>query len=917
MKGASLGQVRQRFLDFFAQQDHEIVPSAPLVPHNDPSLLFVNAGMVPFKRVFMGQDKRDYNKAASAQKCVRAGGKHNDLEMVGHTKRHHTFFEMLGNFSFGAYFKEEAIAYAWTFLTDVLALDKNRLYITVHSSDSASGVLWKKLTGFTDDRILSLDTDDNFWSMGETGPCGPCTEIFYDHGAHLPGGLPGTPEQDGDRFVEIWNLVFMQFMQESTTVRKPLPKPGVDTGIGLERLTAVLQGVDDNYDIDVFKALRRRAMEVLDGDQTSADSTGLKVIADHVRAAAFLLGDGVLPAADGRGYVLRRLVRRAQRYALHYGHQGAFLGKILPCLTHEMGAAYPSLGQSAAMAADVLTEEEESFLRTLEVGKKVLADLLQEKRAEVLREDVLSGEQAFKLYDTYGMPVDVIEALLDEKDLKMDHAGFEKALEAQRTRAKDAQAFRAAVHDEEVLVNQTPPTVFLGYDTLEGRGHIMAMGKGAVLCEALVPNQAQEDPTDAQTSFWLITDRTPFYGESGGQQGDHGVIETETGKARVIDTQKKDGRVLHDVVLEKGRLEKGQVATLHVDKKRRDGLAAHHSATHMLHAALQQILGKRVAQKGSLVTPNRLRFDFSYGQKVTSEKLRAIETLVNANIRRCLPVTTRETSLKKAMAEGVTALFGETYGAHVRVVSMASDKSFESERMKYLLQENTIDDQTETPFSKELCGGTHVPNTGCLGFFKILSETSTSKGVRRIEAVAGAAAEHWLYEKESHNGHVQKLLGVGEGHVIARIKQLLDERAQHAQALKKAKKASSHLAHEATDKAEKKVGGTFMCVQTFPDSSTQDLLHAWDHIKTQHPHCVAVFLSNGITTEKNANKRTAAIVGVQGLAIKALDVFQQLLGTYQGKAGGRAELAQGVCVSPADKSKLLINLEALLHESTS
>jgi alanyl-tRNA synthetase len=868
----STDDVRTAFLDFFARNDHTVLPSAPLVPQADPSLLFVNAGMVPFKRVFMGDEVRAYVRAATAQKCVRAGGKHNDLDQVGVTKRHHTFFEMLGNFSFGDYFKEQAIVYAWEFLTGTLALDPKRLWITVYASDDEARALWRKVSGFSNERILSIDGSDNFWSMGDTGPCGPCTEIFYDHGDHLPGGLPGTSDQDGDRFVEIWNLVFMQFDQKADGTRTPLPRPGVDTGIGLERLSAVMQGVDDNYETDTFRVLKRSVCDVLSVAANADTRIPLNVIADHVRAASFVLADGVTPSTEGRGYVLRRIIRRALRYGQRLGADQPFLHALVPAVIETMGGAYPELSKARQLVEKTLLSEETGFAETLARAEGILDDKIR----GLAQGQSLSGADAFLLYDTYGLPLDILEELLSEKNLSYDTVGFEVALKAQKERARAHTGFVGVeggrVYD--ALLKEHGASTFLGYNATTGAATIQALVKDGHAVHAARAG----DRVD------IIVDQTPFYGESGGQQGDQGTFEGPEGSGRVLDTQKHQGLILHQVVLDEGSLAVGESVKVDVTVGRRQGLAVHHSATHLLHAALRSVLGDHVTQKGSLVAPDRLRFDFSHFERVTPEDLSAIETLVNANIRRAVPVVTREMSLDDAREAGAMALFGEAYGDRVRVVSMGEADTVEG----------------AASVSTELCGGTHVHNTGALGLFKILGESGVAKGIRRIEAAAGQAAEDYVAGLEATLYDAQKLVGANAGQLIAKIEALLrDKKALQSSVDKEHTGGFSDLieTHHGLSLCVRSAGGTSM-------PQMRAMVDAWRGA-SKSPGVMVIL--------GGEDDKIPVVLGVKAMDASADDIFQKLLAPFGGRGGGRRDLAQGGCTTRPEGQALMASLVAIVH----
>jgi len=716
MAQKSLNQIRETFLKYFEKNDHKIVESSNLVPNNDPTLMFANSGMVQFKNVFTGLEKRDYQRATTSQKCVRAGGKHNDLENVGYTPRHHTFFEMLGNFSFGDYFKEKAIHYAWDLITNDFGIDKNKLYVTVFHEDDEAFNLWRKIAGFSDDRIIRISTSDNFWSMGETGPCGPCSEIFYDHGDHLKGGLPGTKDEDGDRFIEIWNLVFMQYEQVSKDKRIDLPKPSVDTGMGLERIAALLQGTHDNYQTDHFKKLISSISDVTKVDQGDNNISSFRVIADHLRASSFLLAEGVLPSNEGRGYVLRRIMRRGMRHSHLLGSKEPIFYKIFDSLKNEMIGSYPELKRSESLIKETLKMEEEKFLVLLDRGIKILDE-------EISKIDkVLPGEVAFKLYDTYGFPLDLTEDILKNKSLKVDYNKFDELMKKSKELAKKNWKGSGDSSEEAIwfsIKDKIGPTEFLGYESNQSEGVILNILKDNKEVKTLSTND----------QGIIITNQTPFYGESGGQLGDTGTIISGNSIFEVNDTQKKLGNLfVHYGSVKRGELKIKDVVELKIDTERRENLKAYHSATHLLHESLRRTLGKHVMQKGSLVAPDRLRFDFSHMKPISEEEIEKINKLVNEYVGANTEVTTRIMTPKAAIEKGALAFFGEKYGEEVRVVSMGKEK--------------------ETYFSTELCGGTHVKNTGNIGQFKTISQSSIAAGVRRIEALRDKELENYIKNKE-------------------------------------------------------------------------------------------------------------------------------------------------------------------------
>jgi alanyl-tRNA synthetase len=759
---ASLRDIRATFLDYFAANEHEIVASSPLVPQDDPTLLFVNAGMVQFKNVFTGQEKRAEPRAVSSQKCVRAGGKHNDLDNVGYTARHHTFFEMLGNFSFGDYFKERAILHAWELITREYGLPEDKLLVTVYAEDDEARQLWKKVAGLSDDRIIGISTSDNFWSMGETGPCGPCSEIFFDHGEDIAGGPPGSPDEDGDRFIEIWNLVFMQYEQMSAEERVDLPQPSIDTGMGLERIAAILQGKHNNYDVDLFANLIAAGEDVL-GVKAQGDALGShRVIADHLRSTSFLMADGVTPSNEGRGYVLRRIMRRAMRHAHLLGAKEPVMWRLVEALKTEMGDTYPELGRAQALIEDTYKVEEERFQRTLGRG----LGLLEEATADMQEGDALAGATAFKLYDTFGFPLDLTQDALRAKGMTVDEAGFDKAMEKQRADARASKFSSGQVAPDTVwfaVREKTGASTFLGYDGTEGEGKLVAIVADACETKALGEGQTGE----------LVFDQTPFYGESGGQAGDKGVIKFENGAVfRVTDTQKRGGDIhAHIGVMEKGEITLGDAARLTADAGERAVSKSNHSATHLLHAALRDVLGAHVSQKGSYVGPDRLRFDFSHNKAVGADEIAAIEAQVNAVIRQNLPVSTGEMSPDAAIEAGALALFGEKYGDTVRVLSMGQSLA-----------------DGDKPYSVELCGGTHVDRTGDIALFKIIGETAVSAGVRRIEGLTGEAARLHMEAQIGHGRAAADALKIPAADLPVRVKALQDERKKLERQLAEAKK---------------------------------------------------------------------------------------------------------------------------------
>jgi alanyl-tRNA synthetase len=760
---SGVNEIRSAFLNYFGKNGHEVVASSPLVPRNDPTLMFTNAGMVQFKNVFTGLEQRNYSTAATSQKCVRAGGKHNDLDNVGYTARHHTFFEMLGNFSFGDYFKERAIELAWNLLTKEYALDAKRLLVTVYHTDDEAANLWKKIAGLGDDRIIRIPTNDNFWSMGDTGPCGPCSEIFFDHGDKIAGGPPGSETQDGDRFIEIWNLVFMQFEQVTKEERVALPRPSIDTGMGLERVAAVLQGQHDNYDIDLFKALIGASEEATNTRAEGAQRASHRVIADHLRAASFLVADGVLPSNEGRGYVLRRIMRRAMRHAQLLGSRDPLMHRLVPTLVKEMGLAYPELVRAESLISETLKLEENKFRKTLERGLILLGDATH----SLDEGSELDGEVAFKLYDTYGFPLDLTQDALRQRGITVDTAAFGAAMQRQKAEARASWSGSGDAATETVwfgVKDSVGSTEFLGYETETAEGVVTA----------LVKDGGQVTSASAGDDIAIVVNQTPFYGESGGQQGDAGLIFGEGFKAIVRDTQRKgDGVFVHLATLETGKIAVGAPAVLTVDPARRTRIRANHSATHLLHEALRHVLGTHVAQKGSLVAPDRLRFDFSHPKAISDEELAQVESMANEIILQNAPVATRLMAVDDAIAEGAMALFGEKYGDEVRVVSMG--RALHGEK-------------TGKSYSTELCGGTHVRHTGDIGLVRILSDGAVASGVRRLEAVTAGDARAYFDEQDRRLKAIAAVLKTTPGGALTKIEALMDERRKFERELKDARK---------------------------------------------------------------------------------------------------------------------------------
>jgi alanyl-tRNA synthetase len=784
----SVNQIRAKFLEYFKSKGHEVVASSPLVPHNDPTLMFTNAGMVPFKDVFTQNETRPYKRAASAQKCVRAGGKHNDLDNVGYTARHHTFFEMLGNFSFGDYFKEDAIKFAWEFLTKEIGLPAEKLLVTVYHTDDEAHAIWKKVAGFSDDKIIRISTNDNFWSMGDTGPCGPCSEIFYDHGPEIAGGPPGSPEQDGDRFIEIWNLVFMQYERLASGEQISLPAPSIDTGMGLERLAAILQGEHDNYDIDLFKSLIAASREAT-GNNDADKAVSHRVIADHLRSISFLLADGVMPSNEGRGYVLRRIMRRAMRHARNLSSTNPVIYKLVPTLVREMGDAYPELKRAEALITEIIKLEEERFGETLDRGLK----LLEEESKSLKSGDSLAGDVAFKLYDTYGFPFDLTVDILRNRGIGVDEAGFKNAMAEQKKRARAAWKGSGEQVTSEVwfeIKEESGATEFLGYKVHEAQAKVVA-----IVADGKTVETAHKD---GEVS--VILNQTPFYGESGGQAGDSGTIKGDGFELEVTDTQKALGALhIHSCKVISGKVKSGTVVTAKIDEQKRDNIRANHSVTHILHAVLREVLGEHVTQKGSLVNQERLRFDFSNPKGVTAEEIAVVEKKVNAIIRGNTEVGTRVMAPEDAVKAGAMALFGEKYGDEVRVVNMG-----------------------ET-YSVELCGGTHVKRTGDIGLFKIVSESAIASGIRRIEGLTGEAALAYVNENQARLSGVAAVLKSSTDDVLARVDALIEDRKKLEKELAKARKDAAMGGTGCGAAAKENINGIAFIGKNFGDVPPKDL----------------------------------------------------------------------------------------------
>jgi alanyl-tRNA synthetase len=856
----STNDIRRGFLDYFGGAKHDVVQSAPLVPYNDPTLMFVNAGMVPLKNVFTGLESRETPRAASSQKCVRAGGKHNDLDNVGYTARHHTFFEMLGNFSFGDYFKEQAITHAWTLLTKEWGLDPSRLTTTVYHTDDEAFDLWRKIAGLPEERIIRISTNDNFWSMGDTGPCGPCSEIFYDHGDHIFGGPPGSADEDGDRFVEIWNLVFMQFERQDDGTDVPLPKPSIDTGMGLERIAAVMQGVPDNYDTDTFKALINASEELTGTKAVCEQKASHRVIADHLRSTSFLLADGVMPSNEGRGYVLRRIMRRAMRHAHILGAKEPLMHRLVGSLAAEMGAAYPELLRAQPLIEATLKQEETQFRRTLDKGIK----LLDEATAGMTSGDILAGDTAFKLYDTFGFPYDLTEDALRAQGFGIDQAGFETAMNNQKAMARAAWKGSGAKASDDVwfdIAERAGATEFTGYAASEGEGQVVALVKDGIEVQSAAAN-------DAVT---VITNQTPFYGESGGQMGDAGVISSSNMRGEVTDTAKPLGRLhAHQVTIGTGEIKVGDFVTLKIDTERRDSLRANHSATHLLHASLRNRLGEHVTQKGSLVAPDRLRFDFSHNQAVGPQEIALIEADVNAQIRGNRAVTTRLMTPDNAVAAGALALFGEKYGDEVRVLTMGKTD--------------------DSHYSLELCGGTHVNALGDIALFTIVSEGAVASGIRRIEALTGEAARLWLVGRETQLKNVAAMLKTAPDEVGMRIETLISERKRMEKELSEAKNALA-LSGGGGPKAEaEQIGDVTFMGQVIAGIEPKALRGLADEqMKAIGMGIVAIIAAN-----ENSNTVVVAVSPAYHGTVTAPDLVRaatEAMGAQGG--GGRADMAQG------------------------
>ncbi|MGQ7791900.1 alanine--tRNA ligase [Faunimonas sp. B44] len=882
---SSVNDIRSAFLNYFARDGHEPVASSPLVPRNDPTLMFTNAGMVQFKDYFTGKSAAPWPRAATSQKCVRAGGKHNDLDNVGYTARHHTFFEMLGNFSFGDYFKDRAIELAWNLVTKEFGLAADRLLVTVYATDDDAFDLWRKIAGLPESRIIRIATSDNFWAMGDTGPCGPCSEIFYDHGEGIPGGPPGSPDAEGDRFIEIWNLVFMQYEQVTPDERVDLPRPSIDTGMGLERIAAVLQGVHDNYDIDLFKALIASVHEHTGRPSSAVNQASPRVIADHLRASSFLIADGVLPSNEGRGYVLRRIMRRAMRHAHLLGAEEPSIYRLVPTLAREMGDAYPELRRAQSLITETLKLEETRFQRTLARG----LSLLEAATSTLDKGDTLDGETAFRLYDTYGFPLDLTQDALKNRGIGVDLMGFTDAMERQRAEARASWVGSGDAATETVwltLRDRTGATEFLGYDTEEAEGVVLALVADGREAEALGTGQ----------SGAVVVNQTPFYGESGGQVGDTGTIVAADGaRFRVTDTQKKaDGLFVHYGLVEAGTLRTGEAVHLQVDSGRRATIRSNHSATHLLHAALRQVLGPHVTQKGSLVAPDRMRFDFSHPKPMTGEELTAVEDIANALVLQDAPVETRLMDRDVAIEAGAMALFGEKYGDEVRVVSMG-----------------LAPDDPKRTYSVELCGGTHVRRTGEIGLIAVLGESAVAAGVRRLEVLTGNAARHYFVEQDRRVRDMAARLKVRPDEAVARLEALVEERRKLERELAEVKKKLALGGEGGGAEPVRRIGSISLMARSVEGVAPKDLRGLVDQGKRQ--------VGSGVVAIVGVNDGKAGlIVGVTDDLtdrINAVDLVRVGAEALGGKGGGgRPDLAQAGGPDGARASASLDAISAALAE---
>ncbi|MBK4215449.1 alanine--tRNA ligase [Paracoccus caeni] len=882
----SLNDIRSTFLNYYGKNGHRVVESSPLVPRNDPTLMFTNSGMVQFKNLFTGVEKRDYQRATTAQKCVRAGGKHNDLDNVGYTARHHTFFEMLGNFSFGDYFKENAIPYAWELLTKEFGIPKDKLLVTVYHTDEEAANIWKKVAGLSDDRIIRIATSDNFWQMGPTGPCGPCTEIFYDHGDHIWGGPPGSADEDGDRFIEIWNLVFMQNELFEDGSMRELDMQSIDTGMGLERIGALLQGKHDNYDTDLMRSLIEASAHATSSDPDGPGKVHHRVIADHLRSTSFLIADGVMPSNEGRGYVLRRIMRRAMRHAHMLGAKDPVMYRLVPALVQQMGAAYPELNRAQALIEETLKSEESRFRQTLDRGLRLLDDEVSR-----LPEGAnLPGEAAFKLYDTYGFPLDLTQDALREQGRSVDVSGFDSAMAEQKAKARAAWSGSGDTQDASVwydIAEQHGTTEFLGYDTEEAEGQVLA----------LIADGAQKDEAKEGETVQIVVNQSPFYAESGGQVGDTGLIKTETGAARVTDTKKVAGVFVHVAEVTLGSIQRGQGATLSVDHDRRSAIRANHSATHLLHEALRRALGDHVAQRGSLNAPDRLRFDFSHSKALTQDEIAQVEQEVNEYIRQNTPVETRIMTPDDARGLGAQALFGEKYGDEVRVVSMGE-------------QPGSGKGANGKTYSLELCGGTHVGRTGDIGMFALTAETASAAGIRRIEALTGQAAMAELRRVDLELSEIAGILKAQAGDVVGKVRALADERKALVNEVAQLKR---QLAMGSGGDAEaKEIGGVKFIGRKVDGVSGKELGALVDEMKAQLGSGAVLLLAEA------DGKATVAAGVTNDLTdrISAVALVQAATAALGGKGGGgRPDRAQGGAPSVAAADAAFADVEKLIGES--
>jgi alanyl-tRNA synthetase len=881
----SLNDIRSTFLDYFARQGHRVVPSSPLVPRNDPTLMFANSGMVQFKNCFTGVEKRDYVRATTAQKCVRAGGKHNDLDNVGYTARHHTFFEMLGNFSFGDYFKDDAIAFSWELLTRDFAIPADRLCVTVYHTDDEAAAIWKKVAGLPDHRIIRIPTDANFWRMGPTGPCGPCTEIFYDHGDHIWGGPPGSADEDGDRFIEIWNNVFMQNEQFEDGTMRPLEMQSIDTGMGLERIGALLQGKHDNYDTDLMRSLIEASAQATGADPDGPGKTHHRVIADHLRSTSFLIADGVMPSNEGRGYVLRRIMRRAMRHAHQLGAKDPVMHRLVPALVRQMGAAYPELQRAQALIEETLRSEETRFRTTLDRGLRLLEDELN----RIPEGAELPGEAAFRLYDTFGFPLDLTQDALREKGRAVDVAGFTAAMAEQKAKARAAWAGTGEAKDAKVwfdLAEAHGATEFLGYDTEVAEGQVLALVSEGGAIESAAAGQMVQ----------IVLNQTPFYAESGGQVGDHGLIRTETGTARVTDTRKAQGIFAHQAEVTEGTIARGQAARLEVDHTRRSAIRANHSATHLLHEALRRALGDHVAQKGSLNAPDRLRFDFSHGKAVTPAELAQVEAEVNAVVRQNAPVETRIMTPDEARALGAQALFGEKYGEEVRVVSMGT------------LPGSAKGAEGDT-YSLELCGGTHVARTGDIGAFVMLGDAASSAGVRRIEALTGQVALDHLRAQDARLAEIAAVLKAQTGEVAERVRALMDDRRALQNEVQQLRRDLA-MGGKSDEAAVKEINGVRFVSQVLSGVSGKDLPALIDAMKGRIGSGAVLLIADTGAKPAVAAGVTADITD----RVSAVSLVKAAAEAMGGKGGGgRPDMAQAGGVDIALAPQAILAAEAALE----